>query len=220
MPFEGAGAAELDHRFIPDAWFGYLDFLGDPLRATTWKANVDFVGTGDEDLDGERFNAIGHEFVRIGPILQGESGSGPLEITLSGLILADNDLLNLLGTEANWKGRTARIWCGVYNQAMDALVAVAPFKTGYMTGCKLPASKSEQFVTITVETYLAAFSHASHRTYMNQAEYDPGDLSASAAITLANGVTSNPLLSNTPIVQGGGSGGRGKGIDPVNVGKL
>jgi hypothetical protein len=44
-----------------------------------------------------------------------------------------------------------------------------------------------------IESYLAALTSASNRTYLDQERYDAGDLSARAAIAIANG--SNKLRS-------------------------
>lgn len=217
MPLTGAAATALDNDVIRPAWFGFLDLNGDPVRATTWRESVAFSATGDSDLDGNTFLAIDHELVSVGDIHQGESGSHTMRISLSGLITEDTGLLNTIGNRTNWAGRVARIWLGVYDESGSALGAVAPYYTGYMTEIRLVASADEQRIVIDVENYLAAFSQASNRSYLDQAYYDSGDLSAQAAIDIANGVSGNPLTNNTPV---GGGGGWRRIIDPVDVGKL
>lgn len=205
MPLTGAASTALDQRVIRPAWFGFLDFVGDPVRATTWRAPVSFAGTGDPDLDGKTFTAIEHEMVKIGDISQGEGGSDTLEIALSGLISIDAALMTIIGNRSDWVGRVARLWLGVYDESGVAIGAVAPFYTGYMTGSRFVANIDEAKIVMAIENYLAALSEASNRTYLDQAEFDAGDQMAKAMLEIANGVSGNPLTSN---VGGGGGGGR------------
>ena len=202
MPLAGAASDALDNREVWPAWFGFLDFRGDPVRATTWRAPVAFTGTGDGDLDGNTFPAINHEIIEVSDISQGDTGSDTLEVALSGLITIDSYLMTTIGKRANWAGRVARLWLGVYDGTGNEIGAVSPFYTGYMTSVEITGSAGEQRIVVSVENYLAAFSQASNRSYLDQEYYDPGDLSARAAIDIANGVTGNPLTGNTPVYSG------------------
>ena len=50
----------------------------------------------------------------------------------------------------------------------------------------MPSPKT-QTIQLKVENYLAAFAHASNRSYLNQGDYDAADVSAAATISAANG---------------------------------
>ena len=69
-----------------------------------------------------------------------------------------------------------------------------------MTALKHSGSAEGQQLSVTIESYLAVFSVASNRTYLDQERYDSGDLSAQAAIAIANG-------NYTGAITGRGNGG-------------
>lgn len=207
MPLSGAAATALDNPIIPTSYFGWLDIDGDPVRATTHLTDVTFAGTGDADLDGFTFESISHEFVKISDTRFGDDGEATLTITLSGLVSIDTDLLNDLGDRALYAGRTVRIWRGIYNESFTTLVGVGDYFWGMMTAIKIVGSPTSQVIEVTAKNMLAVISEPSNRSYMIQSMFDAGDLSAEAAIALANGVTGDPRTANTPV--GGGGGGSG-----------
>lgn len=202
-------SAALDARVIRPVFFAYLDILGDPLRANTSGRSWTFPAIGLEDIDGQTFDGIDPSVVDIGPVRMKEGGSEPVRAKLSGLVGLDEDLLNITGNDLNWKGRTARLWRMIRNAAGTPQGLLQHYYTGYMTSLKISGDPSNQVIDLTIESYLASHSKASNRTYLDQTDFDPGDLSASAAIGIVNGVSNNPLLSSTPIGGGGGGGGGG-----------
>ena len=110
-----AAQAAIAQRVIAPRFIGFLDILGDPIRVTTAPYGVTFADTGDADLDGHSFDAINPTFVSVSPVQHKEGGAATVTVTLSGLIGIDSDLLNQIGTKANWQGRVARLWCMMYN---------------------------------------------------------------------------------------------------------
>ena len=191
----------LNGSYIKPAFICYLDILGDPVRVTTWPADLTFSNTGDPDLDGYTFGALRPEFIDITEVKFQEGGSETVTARLSGLILPNNDLLNILNVEANWRGRVARLWQAIYNEDEVQQGAFWNYYTGRMVGMPISGSPDEQTVELTIETYLASLSGASNRTYLDQADFDPADTSAEAAIAIANGTQGNGLSG------GGGYGG-------------
>lgn len=195
--------AALSAEHLKPAFFGFLDFADDPLRATTWPANVAFSGTGDDDLDGNTFAAFKPEFIDVSDVKYQDGGSESVTCKLSGLILPDADLLNTINDETNWKGRDGRLWQSVYNAANVQQGVVWNYYTGTLVNVEIEGDPGQQVISVTLETYLASLSEASNRTYLDQADFDPDDHSAEAAIAIANGNT------GTTLVGGGGVGGYG-----------
>lgn len=196
-----AAVAALDAQYIKPAFLVFLDIIGDPVRHTTWPADLTFNGTGDAELDGFTFLALRPEFIDISEVKFQEGGGETVTARLSGLILPDNDLLNILNNEANWKGRVARLWQAVYNEQDVQQGAFWNYYTGRMVGMPITGDPGQQVIELTIETYLASLSGASNRTYLDQADFDPDDHSAEAAIAIANGTQGNGLSG------GGGYGG-------------
>ena len=208
---DATAAAALEASVVKPVWYAYLDFDTDPVRANSSGVDVAVSGTGDADLDGFDFLGISHAFVDVGPVRNSVGGSNSVTATLSGITGLDDDILALLADPANWRGRAARLWRVIRNGSNVQQGGFQPYYTGYMTGLKIGGDASGQVITVTIETYLAAFSQASNRTYLEQDRYDSGDLSARAGIAIANGISSNPAINNTP-GGGGGNGGRNDGI--------
>jgi hypothetical protein len=170
-------------------YVGYLDILGDPIRVTTAPGSIPFTGTGDADLDGFTFSAVDPEFISVSPVTMKEGGADTVTCTLSGMVGVDTGLLNQIGNKANWQGRVARLWQLQLNEDLTQVGAVWPWFTGYMTVPKIVGDKTTQTISLEIESYLSFIRTASGRSYLNQADYDSGDLSAAASIACANGQT-------------------------------
>ena len=203
---DATATAALGGQVVRAAHVCWLDIVGDPVRATTWPADITFSGTGDADLDGFTFLALDPTVTSISPVKHQDGGSETVTVSLSGLILPDTDLLNIVGDETNWLGRDARLWAAVYNESNVQQGAVWSYHTGKMTSLRITGSSSGQVIEVSIETYLASIAPASNRTYLDQAHFDSGDLSAAASIAIANGVSG----SNPGVPGGGGSGGGGR----------
>ncbi len=199
---DGTASAALDARQIKPVHFAFLDFVGDPVRANSSGHDWTPTGTGDADLDDELFIGISHSFVDVSPVKVGRSGSDSVTVRLSGLPVIDEDTLTLIGDPSNWQGRLARLWRVIRDASNVQQGGYQPYYTGYMTALKIGGTGEGQYILITVETYLAAFSAAANRTYLDQGRYDSGDLSPKAALSIANGVSG--ALGVTPTVGTGG----------------
>lgn len=195
-------AAALDAEVIKPVWFAWLDFDGDPVRANTSGANITPTGTGDDDLDGFPFIGITADLVSVSPVRLREGGSDTVVAELSGIQGLDATDLALLNNPAKWRGRDARLWRIVRNEANVQQGGFHAYYTGKMVGLQHSGSGEGQTIRVTIESYLAVFARASNRTYLTQSEYDAGDLSARAAIAIANGNYGGAVVGS-----GGGSGG-------------
>lgn len=201
---DAAASAALDADVIRPVFFAYLDVLGDPLRACTAGTSYAITGTGDADLDGFTFDGINPTFVDIGPVRMREGGSESVTAKLSGIVGLDDELLALIGDKANWQGRTGRLWRMIRDEYGTQKGALQPYYIGWMTSLSIGGSPESQTIQVTLEGYLAAYAAASNRSYLDQESFDPGDLSARASVALANGMSGNPLVANTPTSTGGG----------------
>lgn len=204
---DATAIAALQAEVIKPVWFALLDFVGDPVRANTSGADVTPTGTADPDLDDEEFIGISGAVVSVSPVKFAPGGSSSVTAELSGIPGLDDDTIALLEDPANWRGRNARLWRIIRNAANVQQGAYHNYYTGKIVGVSHSGSAEEQRIRVTIESYLAVFSQASNRTYMDQSRYDPDDNSAAAAVAIANGnytgAGSNPGMTNP----GGGGGG-------------
>jgi hypothetical protein len=183
---DSTAKAALGGSVIAPAWFLFLDFDGDPLRATTYGPGQTFSGTGDADLDGHTFTRV-PSVIEISEVTNSEGGSDTRTVTLSGLPSIDTDLMTDIGNVALWRLRTARIWCRIHDASAAPQGAIFNYDTGYMVGVDVVPSPNSQVIRLKIENYLAAFSQASNRTYGSQGDFDPADTSYAATIGAANG---------------------------------
>jgi hypothetical protein len=195
---DATASAALDAQHIRPVWFGFLDFDGDPVRANTSGGDITISGASDSDLN-YTFFGIHADIVEVSDIKIGESGTDTVTVRLSGLRGPDIDLMNTIGDISNWQGRTARLWRMIRDTNGTQQGGIQPYYTGYMMSAGFEGDPESQSIAITIESYLAAFSQASNRTYLNQADYDPDDLTAQAIIAIANGVSGKQVVNNTPV---------------------
>lgn len=185
---DSTASAALSASVIKPVFFAFLDFDGEPVRINTSGADVVPSGSGDPDLDGLTFLGISGDLVDISAIKYASGGSETVAATVSGLPGVDDDDLAMLADPTNWRGRDARIWRVIRNSANVQQGGFHNYYTGKMTGLTHGGSPDDgQTIRVTIESYLAAFSAPSNRTYMDQERYDPTDLSAKAAVAIANG---------------------------------
>lgn len=210
---DATASAALDADYIRPGFFGFLDIVGDPIRVNTLGYDITITGSGFQEMDGYTFAGIDGRVVDIDPVRMRAGGSEQVTARLSGLRDLDNATLNTLGDRANWQGRPAMLWRMIRDATGTQQGAIQHYYTGYMVALGIKGDPFEQTIEVAIETYLAAFSAASNRTYLDQERYDPGDLSARAAIAIANGI-SGPS-SNVAL---GGIGGSGRSVrDALNV---
>lgn len=184
---DATAAAALALPLLHPCFVGYLDFSGDPLRVTTAPYPVTFSGTGDTDLDGNTFDAMDPQIISVSEVQHKEDGSETVTASLSGLATVDTALLNIIGDTTLWRGRAASLWLMLYDTSYARVGNVWRFYTGRMMAAAHRGDSASQTIEITIESYLASLSQASNRTYLDQAYFDSGDLSAAASIAIANG---------------------------------
>lgn len=209
-------AAALGDAVIKPVFFAWLDIDGDPVWANSAGKNITPTGTGDPDLDDIEYLGISHQFADVSAVRVSRGGSQSVTARLSGLQAVDGDLLAAIGDKTKWQGRVARLWRVIRDAANVQQGGFQPYYTGYMTALNIGGDDGDQFISVTVETYLAAFSAASNRTYLEQERYDAGDLSARAAIAIANGVSGTPQINNV----GGPGGVRAQALSYFGVRQL
>ena len=205
-PFDTTASAALSGGVVAPAYFIFLDVVGDPVRVTTYGANVTFASTGDADLDGNTFSAIDSRVVTVGDVVNSDTGSDTMTVDMSGIVTIDTTFLNEIGDVSKWRGRTARIWVQIYDGSLTVQGAVAPVYTGYMSSVEILPSPETQVIRLNIENYLAAFNQASNRSYLNQADYDAADTSAAATIAAANGALRGTSVADGSSPTSGGSG--------------
>ena len=198
-------AAALDADVVKPVWFVFLDFVGDPVRGNSSGVDITISGTGQPDLDGE-FLGVDPSLVSVSSLKIAPGGSDTMTVRLSGIRGLDDDARQLLADPANWQGRVARMWRMIRNAENVQQGGIQHYYTGYMMSLAHLGSASGLTIEVSIESYLAAFGEASGRTYLDQESFDPGDLSARAALAIANGNSSSPLISGAG---GAGAGGTG-----------
>lgn len=204
---DSTARAALQGEVVKPVWFAFLDILGDPVRTNTSGADITPTGSGDSDLDGKTFLGITGDVVSISPVKFAPGGSQTVTAVLSGIPGLDDDTIAQLDDYANWRGRDARIWRIIRNAANVQQGGFQNYYTGKMIALRHAGSAGDQVIEVTIESYLAVFSQASNRTYMDQERYDSGDKSAQAAIAIANGnYTGAPAQPGFGGVVAGGSG--------------
>ena len=185
-----AAQAALAERVRRPVTFCFLDIAGEPVRVTDAPYSFTFAGTGDEDLDGFTFEAVDARVVSVGDVKAKEGGTDTLTLTLSGLAGIDGETMNSIGNRSNYQGRDARLWKAMLDPVeLTQIGAIWPYYTGYMAVPKISGDQTSQTISLEIETDLAFFGQASNRTYLDQASFDPGDLSAELAIAIANGAS-------------------------------
>ncbi len=200
-------AANLAGPLLPLFYIAWLDFDGDPVRATTYPGGITFGAseTGDPDLDGETFIHVPAAIVEIGSVTHQSGGSDQVTATLSGLPGPDDDFLDTIGTASNWQGRVARLWHGLHDGAGGSKV-ISPYYTGWMTQARLSGDpENGGRVTVVMENYLSLLAEPRNRSYQDQAVFDPDDKSAARIRAAANGVKGAGIGGGTASGTGGGA---------------
>lgn len=185
----------LSQPVVKPVFFAFLDFVGDPIRVNTSGADWTPTGLTDPDINDQLFTGISGDLVNVSSVRYAMGGSESVTATLSGIPGLDDDTLAMLADPANWRGRDARLWRVIRNASNVQQGGYHAYYTGKMTQVMHSgAPDGGQSIAVTIESYLAVLSQASNRTYMDQERFDPTDLSAKAAIAIANGNYSNAVV--------------------------
>lgn len=184
----------------------YADFVGDVLRGTSGLYDKTISGSGDSELDGT-YEGFDHNLIQVSPVKHNEQGADTVSISMSGLIVNNNEFLNLIGDKAKWQGRIARLWFYCVDENENQIGSIVPYYTGYMNEVGINGNPSTQTVTLTIENYLVSIAGSQNKTYLIQNIFDAGDLSGAASISSANGMAE---AGNYAYGGGGGGGGAGE----------
>lgn len=190
-------SAALDAPVIRPIRFAFLDFADEPMRLTDCPYAVSFSGADDEDLDGFIYSPIDNQPIGVSDVQQNERGADTVTFTLSGIITEDSDLMTQLGNLSLWRGRVVRLWRAMFDDDFNMIGRPDPYFTGYMSVPIFHFARAGSTIQLNAESYLASLTQASNRSYLSQTEFDSGDLSAEAAIAIANGTDSSSLTSQS-----------------------
>jgi hypothetical protein len=216
MPVVDASAkAALGNQVLQPIYFLFADFVGSPARATTAERDWPFTGTGDADLDGFTYQAFGGGVLDCSDVINSESGSDTVTVTLSGILGIDTATLNLLGDRTKWFRRALRLWMMVRDENGGQQGAIIPFKSGWMTDIRIVPAPDSQTIEVDVETWRVLWGDASRRSYASQADYDSGDQSAAATIAAINAAGKGAGAATA--VTGGGGNGEGLNYGAGNL---
>jgi len=197
-----AGAFVTNNQVIRPVHFLYMDFVGDPVRANDAGWDITLSGNANANFNG-LFKGLTGKVAELSPIRMGDGGSQTVTARLFGLPGLDDDTIALVNNEANWKGRLCQVQRIVWDQNNTAQGTFQHLYTGYMVDLmhsgEPPTEEGpgSQSIEVTIEGYLAAFSQASNRTYLNSKDFDPGDLSGDLSVTASTGAGSTPGGSGT-----------------------
>ena len=167
----------------------YADFYGDTLRVTSGLYDKVISASGDSELDGT-YESYDHRMISVNSVKHNETGSDTVEISLSGLIVNDATFLTLIGDKTKWQGRIARLWFYCVDVNETQVGSIIAYYTGYMNDITIVGTPESQTVSLTIENYMVSLAVSQNKTYLMQAIYDSGDLSANATIGAANGLGS------------------------------
>jgi hypothetical protein len=183
----------------------YLDIAGDPVRAALAPMSIvtpgtSILSTADADFDNQTFTALDPTMVSVTPVTHGAGGMEAVEFRVSGTLADDADYLTALSNPALFRGRTAKLWMGVFDANWQP-IAARPYAVGYMTTPKFLIAPDEQVITIVSENYMALVaSGAPSRTLLWTP--DPDDRAADATTGAVNSTG-----GFGPGFGGGGGGG-------------
>ena len=186
MAIDATASAALSATVIKPVYFALVDFENEPVLVNTSGADVTPSGTGEPDLDGFLFHGMRADIIDIGSVANKGGGTDSLKIKISALPTLDADMLAEISDPAHWRGREIRLWRVIRNAANVQQGGYQHYYTGNMVSMVIPSSPSDQSIELTVESYIAAYASASNRTYLDQERFDAGDLSARAAVAIAN----------------------------------
>lgn len=193
----------------------YADIDGDPIRLTSGIYDKTISASGDSELDGT-YESYAHDLLDVGEVKHNENGSDTVSVTMNGILpnlepvlerdgdtiytrdgspvtLRSSSLLSIIGDKTRWQGRLARLWFYCVDENETQVGQIIPYYTGYMNDVSIAGDPLTQKVILRIENYLVTLANASNKTYLQQNLYDPGDLSADAAIAAANGMDATGL---------------------------
>lgn len=191
---DSTASTALGATVVNPVWFVFLDILPDGLRGNSAGWDISLSGTDQPDLDGD-YVGVDPDLVSVSDLEVRSGGNGPLTIRLSGIRGLDDEDREILADPANWQGRKVRMWQMIRNAALEQQGAIRHVYTGYMMSVAHIGDTTSASIEIECESYLAAFSAASNRTYLESETFDPGDYVGRALLSIFNGNSSSSLIN-------------------------
>ena len=115
----------------------YMDIDGLPMRFALAMVPVIAPATtilpvSDPEFDGQTFTTADPRILSVSPVRHGPGGAEALEVTASGTLGLDADLMTAFSNPARFWGRVVRLWLVVFDDNWQP-VAARPHYTGYMS---------------------------------------------------------------------------------------
>ena len=208
---DSTALVQIQSGFVGPVLLAWIDIAGDPVRVCNAGKDLTISGHSDPELNGT-YIGVSADLVSMSSVKVTQRGTEPVTAQLSGIPGLDTDTLVQISDPANWRGRDARIWRIIFNEAREQQGGIQALYTGVMKSLDVTGDSEKQTINLTIESYIAFFSRPSGRSYLDQERYDAGDLSARAGIAIANGTSTQSLNPGG----GGGSPSRGGG-GPANA---
>lgn len=205
--------AQLSASYVQAALLLFLDFASGPVRIALGPMAVTTPAalSGDPQLDAFGWTLANSRVLSVGKVQHQAGGSDSWTVTLSA-IPTESANIALIDNQSEYGGRLARMWL-VITDASGTAIAWQHLATGYMSQVIADAAPDAMTATMTIENYTALLSAAPARTYLSQADYDPGDQSAAATIGVGNsGVPDWVVRTGGFAPAGGGPTGAAAGI--------
>ena len=193
--------ASVSAQHVVAALLIYAGFADLPLRVAYAPMPLTVPsGLTDADADcaGFLFETLTADVLRIGTVAHEDGGTDTLTATLT----ADPstpDLLNAIEDPTKYAGRQFRIWAALHDYSGN-VTELRPLYRGYMMAPSQEFGGGEFTITMQIENWRAIISTAPGRSYLAQASYDAGDLSANVSLGQGN---SAPAISGAEYVRAG-----------------
>jgi len=217
----GITAREIEAVSAPKIITAYalrLDFASETIFAWTGVGAAEPNGSGDTDLDGNRFEPLAAGVTHdVGSNTMTYSGSDELTISIAVPATPHATIAAAQVLPAEYQSRPVIVWRGLLWPQADPLAPpiwlFRRIRTGAMTKLEVTNDGTMHNLTLTIESHQALVSNATNQTYLDQKRYDPADTSQDYAASIANG---DPAPSKPVVSYGGGGYGRST-IDGFNV---
>jgi hypothetical protein len=177
---------------ITTALAARLDFKSESLFVWTGVGAIIPSGSGDSQLDGNRFEPLDNGVVlNIGDNSFSYSGSEALEITLAVPSSQTTAIAAAQVFPDEYQARPFTLWRALLKQPDDPLAQPLWFfrrlRAGAMDKVEISNDGNSHTFKLTVESHASLISAATQQTYLDQERYDPADTSQRYAASIANG---------------------------------
>jgi hypothetical protein len=202
-PMHSATSAELSKQNLTLVYFLRMDIESDPIQVYTGLGDYAFPAgsTGDTALDGLTFSGITHLVGEIGPVKDGQGGSGALDVQLPGVDLTDEAMRQVVYDRRRWQRRQAWLWMAFLNDSGLVVGNPIRLKTGRMDSMEVLEDDNGDTGTVKarIESQQSYAGEPLGTRYSEQEELDPADNSQRYVWQLAN---MSPAIGKANIIPG------------------